>query len=136
VPCKSLDKEQLMEGNLSDAAREHVTEITSHGGADYTEYLMGTQPMELSGWAGTMPLDFEGDLDKQMNAFPSSSTSSSPSPLIAAPKSTSHLVLETSFIFPDLTSQPMSLPPLATQPPVQLTPLECADLYVIPSRRL
>ncbi|KAJ5543166.1 hypothetical protein N7535_005595 [Penicillium sp. DV-2018c] len=127
---KSPGEEQLMRKSINDDAGEHVTEITPHSGADYTEYLMGTQPLELSGWASTMPLDFETHLDKQMNGFPSSSGISSPSPLIAAPKPTSPLVMETSFLFPDLTSQPMSLPPIATQPPVQLTALECADLYV------
>lgn len=121
-----------MEGDISDGAMEDVEAITSHGSRDYMEYLMSAQPIELSKWPGNLSLDFESELDKQIDDFTNLPAVSSAAPPMTNPKPMSDPVLENSAIFPDLSSQPLSIPPLTTQPPVHITPLECADLYVLP----
>ncbi|KAJ5964485.1 uncharacterized protein N7479_004361 [Penicillium vulpinum] len=126
--CRPLERDKSAEGDISDGAIEDVEAITSHGSGDYMEYLMSAQPIEISKWPGNMSLDFESELDQQIDAFNDHTALSSAPPLMTNLKPTSGPVLENSVIFPDLSPKPLPIPPLVTQPPIQITPLECADL--------
>ncbi|CAG8908988.1 unnamed protein product [Penicillium egyptiacum] len=129
---KPLEVDRSVEGDISDGAMEDVEAMTSHSSGDYMEYLMSAQPIELSKWPSNVSLDFESELDKQIDAFTNPTVISPAPPIMSNPKPISDPVIENSVIFPDLSSQPLPIPPLDTRPPIQITPLECADLYVHP----
>lgn len=128
MTCRSLEVDGIGEKGINDPEIEHVAAINSNGAADYTDYLMSEQPMELCEWPADIPLEFESELDKQTNAYPDSTALSS-APPIEILKPTSEPALEVNEFFPDLCSQSLSLPPLAAHSPVHIAPLECADLY-------
>ncbi|CAI7662382.1 unnamed protein product [Penicillium glandicola] len=125
--CRPVEVDGSVEGETSDGVIEAVEAMATHGSGDYMEYLMSAQPIELSKWPANISLDFESELDKQIEAF-TNPTAISSAPLIPDSKPTSDPVLENNVIFHLSPQQSLPIAPAVTQPPVQITPLECADL--------